>query len=204
MECSVTPAKVDRNQLREAIHDKYTAVAETPEQGFHFHTGRPLALMLGYDSSDVDRLPRATVDSFAGTGNPFSMGSLRPGETVVDLGCGAGFDSLIAAAQVGPSGTVIPIDMTEAMVRRTREGAAALGLKNVHPRIGYLEEIPVADRSVDVVISNGVLNLTPDKVNAMEEVARILKPGGRIQIGDIVVHNPVPQDAKDDIELWSG
>jgi SAM-dependent methyltransferase len=204
MECSVTPAKVDRNQLREAIQDKYTAVAETPEQGFHFHTGRPLALMLGYDSSDVDRLPRATIDSFAGTGNPFSMGALRPGETVVDLGCGAGFDSLIAAAQVGPSGTVIPIDMTEAMVRRTREGATALGLKNVHPRIGYLEEIPVADRSVDVVISNGVLNLTPDKVNAMEEVARILKPGGRIQIGDIVVHNPVPQDAKDDIELWSG
>jgi SAM-dependent methyltransferase len=198
------PAKVDRNQLREAIQDKYTAVAETPEQGFHFHTGRPLALMLGYDSSDVDRLPRATVDSFAGTGNPFSMGALRPGETVVDLGCGAGFDSLIAAAQVGPAGSVIPIDMTEAMVRRTREGATALGLKNVHPRIGYLEEIPVADRSVDVVISNGVLNLTPDKVNAMEEVARILKPGGRIQIGDIVVHNPVPQDAKDDIELWSG
>jgi SAM-dependent methyltransferase len=204
MECAVKPANVDRERLRDSIKNKYTAVAETPDLGFHFHNGRPLSAMLGYDLEQVDRLPRGTVDSFAGTGNPFSMGSMRPGETVVDIGCGAGFDTLQAALQVGPSGRVIGIDMTDAMLNRTREGAAAMGLGNVEAREGYMEELPVADASVDVVISNGVINLAPDKVKALEEIRRVLRPGGRIQIADIVVHLPVPQDAKDDIELWSG
>jgi len=204
MECSVQPAKVDRDQLRASIQDKYTAVAKTPELGFHFHTGRPLAAMLGYDLAEVDRLPQTTVDSFAGTGNPFSVGHLEPGETVLDIGCGAGFDSLIAASQVGPTGRVIAVDMTDAMLNRTRDGARALGLQNVEAREGYAEALPAEDSSIDVVISNGVINLTPDKVTVMEEIRRVLKPGGRIQIGDIVVHREVPQDAKDDIELWSG
>jgi SAM-dependent methyltransferase len=204
MECSVKPALVDRNQLRTAIRQKYTDVADTPQLGFHFHTGRPLAAMLGYDLAVVDRLPPATVESFAGMGNPFAMGRLAAGETVLDVGCGAGFDSLQAAAQVGPRGRVIAVDMTEAMLRRTRDGAAALGLKNVDAREGYMEELPVEDASVDVVISNGVINLAPDKVTVIEEIRRVLKPGGRIQIADIVVHRPVPQDAKDDIALWSG
>ena len=204
MECAVKPAKVDRDHLRSSIKDKYTAVANTPEVGFHFHTGRPLALMLGYDVADVDRLPAATVESFAGMGNPFAMGRLNPGETAVDIGCGAGFDTLQAAMQVGPTGKVIAVDMTDAMLNRTREGAAAMGLANVEAREGYMEELPLADGSADVVISNGVINLAPDKVAAMEEIRRVLKPGGRIQIADIVVHLPVPQDAKDDIELWSG
>lgn len=204
MECEVKPANVDREQLRASIQDKYRAVAETPELGFHFHTGRPLAAMLQYPLAQVDALPQSTVDSFAGTGNPFSMGSLRPGETVLDIGCGAGFDTLIAAGQVGPDGRVIAVDMTDAMLARTRQGAAAMGLANVETRLGYMEELPVDDASLDVVISNGVFNLAPDKVAVMEEVRRVLKPGGRIQVADIVVHNPVPQDAKDDIELWSG
>jgi SAM-dependent methyltransferase len=204
MECSVQPAKVDRARLRSSIQDTYTAVASTPEMGFHFHTGRPLAAMLGYDPGEIGQLPRTTVDSFAGTGNPFSVGRLRPGETVLDIGCGAGFDSLLAARQVGPAGRVIAVDMTDAMLERTREGARALGLTNVDPRIGYAEELPIGEASVDVVISNGVINLTPDKVTVMEEIRRILKPGGRIQIADIVVHREVPQEAKDDIELWSG
>jgi SAM-dependent methyltransferase len=189
MECSVQPANLDRDRLRHAIQQKYTDVARTPELGFHFHTGRPLAAMLGYPTADVDQLPSATVDSFAGTGNPFSMGALQPGETVLDIGCGAGFDTLIAARQVGPTGRVVAVDMTNAML---------------DPREGYAEALPVDDASIDVVISNGVLNLTPDKVVAMEEIHRILKPGGRIQIADIVVHLEVPQDARDDIELWSG
>jgi SAM-dependent methyltransferase len=200
----VTPAKVDRELLRRQISEKYTDVALEPEKGFHFHTGRPLAMMLGYDASDVDALPAPTVASFAGTGNPFSMGRLNPGETVVDIGCGAGFDTLQAAMQVGPSGRVIAVDMTVAMREKTRKAAVDADLSNVDVREGYAEELPVEDGIADVVISNGVINLTPDKAGTMREVYRVLKPGGRFQIGDIVVHKEVPQDAKDDIDLWSG
>jgi arsenite methyltransferase len=204
MASEVRPAAVDRETLRGQIQEKYTDVAEDPEQGFHFHTGRPLARMHAYSEANVDWLPAGTVDSFAGTGNPFAMGRLNPGETVLDIGCGAGFDTLLAARDVGPTGHVIAVDMTEAMVSKTREGAAQLGLSNVETRLGYAEELPAEDESVDVVISNGVINLCPDKVAAMQEVWRVLKPGGRFQIADIVVHKEVPQDAKDDINLWSG
>lgn len=204
MDQPVIAAKVDRDQLRRQISEKYTDVALDPEKGFHFHTGRALTAMLGYPATDVDLLPAATVDSFAGVGNPFSMSRLNPGETVVDIGCGAGFDTLQAAVQVGSTGRVIAVDMTEAMREKAKIGVAALGVQNVDVRHGYAEELPVADASVDVVISNGVINLTPDKVGAMREVYRVLKPGGRFQIGDIVVHKEVPQDAKDDIDLWSG
>jgi SAM-dependent methyltransferase len=200
----VTPSRVDREQLRRQISEKYTDVALEPEKGFHFHTGRPLAMMLGYDAADVDVLPASTVASFAGTGNPFSMGRLNPGETVVDIGCGAGFDTLQAAAQVGLSGRVIAVDMTAAMREKAQKAALEAGLANVDVREGYAEELPVEDASADVVISNGVINLTPDKAGTMREVYRVLKPGGRFQIGDIVVHKEVPQDAKDDIDLWSG
>jgi SAM-dependent methyltransferase len=201
---SVTAARVDRDQLRAQIQGKYTDVALTPERGFHFHTGRPLAAMLGYAPDDVDWLPPATIDSFAGTGNPLRMGALPAGARVLDVGCGAGFDTLLAARQVGSRGTVIAVDMTEAMLQRTREGAAALGLANVEVRQGFAEILPVEAASVDVVISNGAINLCPDKVAVMREIHRALRPGGRIQIADIVVHEAVPQDAKDDIDLWSG
>ena len=200
----VRAANVDRDQLRQQISEKYTAVAIGPEQGFHFHTGRPLAMMLGYPAHDVDALPLSTVESFAGTGNPFSMGRLHAGETVVDIGCGAGFDALQAALQVGPTGCVVAVDMTPAMLEKTRAGAAELRLGNLEVRHGFLEDLPANDASADVVISNGVINLTPDKIGAMREVFRVLKPGGRFQIGDIIVHKEVPQDAKDDIDLWSG
>jgi len=200
----VSAAKVDRDRLRRQISEKYSDVALRPEQGFHFHTGRPLAMMLGYPAGDVDPLPLSTVESFAGTGNPFSMGRLREGETVLDIGCGAGFDALQAAMQVGPAGRVIAVDMTPAMLDKTRAGAAAVGLRNLEVRLGFLEELPVDDACVDVIISNGVINLTPDKVGSMREVYRVLRPGGRFQIGDIVIHKEMPQDAKDDIDLWSG
>ena len=200
----VRAANVERDELREGIRDKYSDVAERPELGFHFHTGAPLAAMLGYPEQEVAALPTSTVDSFAGTGYPFLMGRLIEGERVLDVGCGAGFDTLQAARQAGPSGSVVAVDMTEPMLEKTRAGAQAMGLENVDCRLGYAEELPVEDGSIDVVISNGVINLCPDKVAVMTEIARVLRPGGRIQIADIVVHLEIPQDAKDDIDLWSG
>jgi arsenite methyltransferase len=194
--------EVDSDALRAQVTEKYTEIANEPEKGAHFHTGKSLAMMVGYPESIIDSLPAGTVESFAGTGNPFSMGELRPGETVLDLGCGAGFDSLIAARQVGASGRVISIDMTPAMLDKARLGASEAGLSNVEFHEAYAESLPVLDESVDVVISNGVINLCPDKMAVMAEINRVLKPGGRIQIGDIVVHKAVPDDAKADIDLW--
>jgi arsenite methyltransferase len=197
-------ARVDRDALRHAIAEKYAQVATTPEIGFHFHTGRPLAMRLLYPAVAIDALPPATVDSFAGTGNPFLFGDLQREERVVDVGCGAGLDTLIAAQHVGPSGRVIAVDMTSEMRQKTTEGAAAMGLHNVDVREGFAESLPVEDGWADVVISNGVVNLCPDKRAVFREMFRVLSPGGRIQIGDILVHKEVPQSAKDDIALWSG
>ncbi len=202
MTSEVKPAAVDAEELRCLISDKYTEVAKTPEKGFHFHTGKPLAMMLGYPEEIVDKLPSGTVDSFAGTGNPFSMGDLKPGEMVLDVGCGAGFDTLIAARQVGSAGRVISVDMTPAMLEKARVGALEALLGNIDFREGLAEALPAEDDSVDVVISNGVINLCPDKMAAMQEIHRVLRPGGRIQIGDIVVHKEVPESAKADIDLW--
>jgi arsenite methyltransferase len=204
MSMTVRPAALDAEALRAGISAKYEEVALTPQKGFHFHTGFPLAAMLGYDDEIVRWLPAGTVDSFAGTGNPFSLGDLGLGETVLDIGCGAGMDTLIAARQVGPDGTVIAVDLTPAMLAKAERGAKALGLTNISFREGIAESLPAEDGSVDVVISNGVVNLCPDKVAVMKEVRRVLRPGGRFQIADIVVHKEVPQGAKDDIELWSG
>lgn len=204
MTTTVRPAAVDPDQLRAGISAKYEEVALTPAKGFHFHTGTPLAAMLDYDDATVSWLPEGTVDSFAGTGNPFSLGDLQPGEAVLDIGCGAGMDTLIAAKQVGTEGRVVAVDMTPAMLRKAERGAAELGLENIDFREGLAESLPAEDGTIDVVISNGVVNLCPDKVAVMHEVRRVLKPGGRFQIADIVVHKEVPQGAKDDIELWSG
>jgi arsenite methyltransferase len=204
MTIEVQPAAIDVETLRCQISDKYTEVAKTPETGFHFHTGKPLALMLGYRQEVIDSLPEGTVESFAGTGNPFSMGELRSGESILDIGCGAGFDSFLAARQVGETGLVISIDMTPAMLDKAAAGAREAGIANIEFREGLAEALPIQDASIDVVISNGVINLCPDKMVVMQEVNRVLKPGGRVQIADIVVHKEVPQDAKDDIDLWSG
>lgn len=197
-------ANIDQEELRRRVAAKYRDVARNPALGFHFHTGRPLARMLGYPADVVDHVPAGTVDSFAGTGNPFLFGDLHPGDVVVDVGCGAGLDTLIAAQQVGPTGRVIAVDMTDAMREKTAAGARALGLTTIEVRDGYAEALPVIDTMADVVISNGVINLCPDKPAVLRELFRVLKPGGRMQVGDILVHTEVPQEAKDDIELWSG
>lgn len=203
---SVQPgvATVDREELRARISAKYRDVAVNPELGFHFHTGEPLARMLGYADEVVRTLPPGTVASFAGMGNPFLFGDLQHGEIVVDLGCGAGFDTLIAAQQVGESGRVIAVDMTAEMREKAAAGVRQMGLANVEIREGYAESLPVDDDAADVVISNGVINLCPDKQAVFREMFRVLKPGGRLQVGDILVHREVPQEAKDDIDLWSG
>ncbi|MEX2598844.1 MAG: methyltransferase domain-containing protein, partial [Dehalococcoidia bacterium] len=190
--------------LRQAIQDEYEAVARQPDQGFHFHTGRPLARMLNYQDEWLEGIPEEAIESFAGTGNPFSLGQLQPGEHVVDMGSGAGFDSLIAAKMVGPSGQVTGVDMTPAMLGKARRAAADAGLANVTFAEGYAESLPVPDGWADVVISNGVLNLVPDKPAALREMARVLRPGGRLQIGDILVQKQVPNSAKEDIALWTG
>jgi len=159
-------------------------------------------MMVGYPESLIDSLPTEFVESFAGTGNPFSMGDLKPGETVLDVGCGAGFDSLIAAHQVGTSGRVIGVDMTPAMLEKAAAGARKAGISNIEFHEAYAESLPVPGASIDVVISNGVINLCPDKMAVFQEFHRVLKPGGRIQVGDMVVHKAVSDDAKADIDLW--
>jgi SAM-dependent methyltransferase len=199
-----TEPSLDLGDLRLAIQEEYTAVARDPARGYHFHTGHPLASMLGYHNEWLEGIPERSIASFAGTGNPFRTGQLQPGERVVDVGSGAGLDSLIAAKMVGPDGLVIGIDMTEAMLEMARKSAREAGSGNVKFREGLAESLPVPDSWADVVISNGVLNLVPDKLAALQEMARVLKPTGRLQIGDILVQEAVPEDAKQQIDLWTG
>lgn len=195
---------IDVDALREQVKSKYRHVAANPGARHHFHTGRPLAARLGYPDGLVEGFPDAAVEAFAGVGNPFSLRSLEPGERVVDVGSGAGFDSLVAAKTVGPAGAVVGVDMTEEMLAKSRMNAAAMGLDNVEFRQGLAEAIPVEDEWADVVISNGVINLCPDKETVIAEAYRVLKPGGRLQVADIVVAKKVPRSAKEDISLWTG
>jgi len=196
--------KISLDELRLEIKKEYTNVALDPDKGYHFHTGRRLANLLGYDQALYAGLPEANIASFAGTGNPFSVGPINRGETVVDVGSGAGFDSLIASRLVGPSGRGIGFDMTAEMLKKARAGAEAMGATNVEFREGLAESLPLPDGFADVVISNGVLNLTLDKTATLREWFRILKPGGRLQVGDILVERAVPADAMEDISLWTG
>jgi len=195
---------VDIDALRDAIQEEYETVASEPQKGFHFHTGHSHTQRVGYDEEWLKGIPEGSIASFAGTGNPFSLGELRPGEQVVDVGCGAGIDSLIAARMVGVEGQVIGIDITEGMVKKARNSAGEAGVKNAEFRQGYGEKLPVDDGWADVVISNGVLNLMPDKLTALSEMARVLKPEGRLQIADIVVQKAVSESAKESIDLWTG
>jgi arsenite methyltransferase len=195
---------LDVDGLRQAIQEEYSLVADEPDRDFHFHTGRRLAAIVGYDEKWLRGVPEATIASFAGTGNPFSVGRLMPGEHVVDVGCGAGIDSIIAARMVGPTGSVIGVDMTPAMVEKARASAKEGDVRNVEFRQGLAESLPVTDSWADVVISNGVLNLFPDKLAGLQEMARVLKPEGRLQIGDILVQKAVPEKGKQDINLWKG
>jgi len=195
---------VDPEALRAQVRGKYREVAVDPGASFHFHTGRDLARRLGYDAAAVGTLPDRAVESFAGVGNPFSLRRLAPGEKVVDVGSGAGFDSFIAAGQVGPGGQVVGVDMTAEMLAKARQTAAALGVTQVQFRDGLAEALPVEDGWADVVISNGVINLCADKQAVFTEIFRVLRPGGRLQFADIANGRPVPAEALRDIDLWTG
>jgi arsenite methyltransferase len=194
---------VDINALREEVKNKYREVAIDPHGKHHFHTGRYLAKHLGYDGDFVASLPDAAIESFAGVANPFSMQPLTKGERVVDVGSGAGFDSFVAAHQVGTTGKVMGVDMTEEMLTKSRSTVKKLELSNVEFREGFAESLPVEDGWADVVISNGVINLCANKKKTFSEIFRVLRPGGRIQFADIANGRPVPEAAIRNIDLWT-
>jgi len=198
-----TSARVDVAVLRDEIQKTYTEVSTEPERGFIFPTGRAWAEDLGYPS-ELARVPEETARSFAGVANPFSLGRIERGQVVLDLGCGAGTDLLVAAQMVGPEGRAIGVDMTPAMLDRARLSAVAMGLANVVLHESLIESLPLPDGSVDVVISNGVIDLVPDKDAVFSELDRVLRPGGRLQLADVVIHTEVSEDARERIDLWTG
>lgn len=200
MPTGVTP---DVKVLRQAVQERYQELAERPDRTFHFHHGKPLAELLGYPVEQLDALIPQAVESFAGVGNPFSVGTVAIGETVLDVGCGGGFDSFIAANLAGSSGKVIGVDMTDAMLEKSRAIAQQMGFAHVEFRKGLVEEMPVESGSIDVAISNGVINLCADKHQVFQEIFRALRPGGRFCLSDIVVHRPVPDGAKGNVDLWT-
>lgn len=195
---------MDAARLRKEVQSKYRGVATAPHGTYHFHTGRVAAERLGYDVELLDSLPERAVESFAGVGNPFELRPLQHGERVVDAGSGAGFDSLTAAHQIGPDGYVVGVDMTPEMLDKSNATARLLGLENVEFRNGLLEALPVEDGWADVVISNGVINLCPNKRAVLGEIRRVLRPGGYLQFADIANGKPVPPEALRDIDLWTG
>jgi len=204
MTTPVSTPKVDLGILRSEISKEYAEVANNPNKGFHFHTGRPLAQALGYAEDLIDSVPSSALESFAGTGNPFSLGEIEAGERVVDVGSGSGFDSLVAGHLVGPTGRVVGVDMTPEMLSKASAAATGAGFSQVEFRKGLAEALPVPDGWADVVISNGVINLCPDKSAVFSEMYRVLKPGGRLQLGDILVQKAVPEEAKENVDLWTG
>lgn len=199
------PVDLDTLKLRAEIQSIYARVAADPSGEFHFHRGPEYAAQrLHYDAAELSTLPDTVTESFAGVGNPHAIAPLPVGATVVDIGSGAGTDLLLAALHVGPNGRAIGVDMTEAMRDRARRGAATCGLAQVDVREGEATALPVETESVDIVISNGVLNLVAEKREAIAEIRRVLKPWGRVQVADIVLGVELAEDARKDIDLWTG
>jgi arsenite methyltransferase len=194
---------IDVDVLKDEIKRTYASVSQEPGKDFIFPTGRAWAEDLGYPE-ELARVPEAAVESFAGVANPFSRGRLQPGEDVLDLGCGAGTDSLVAAQMVAPGGRVVGLDMTPEMLAKARAAAAELGVDNVEFVEGEAERLPFADGSFDVVISNGVIDLIPDKDAVFPELFRVLRPGGRIQVADVTIQTPVSEEGRRKIDLWTG
>lgn len=201
---STAEIPVDIDVLRGEIRKTYTEVSTEQDKDFIFPTGREWARELGYPEPELSRVPGTSVESFAGVANHWLLGRAEPGTVVLDLGCGAGTDLLIAAQMIGRGGRAIGVDMTAAMLDDARASAAELGLENVELRESLIESLPIEDASVDLVISNGVIDLVPDKKAVFDEIDRVLKPGGRLQIADVVIHHEVSEDARKRIDLWTG
>jgi arsenite methyltransferase len=201
---SATGSPVDVDVLRSEIRKTYTDVSTEQGQEFIFPTGRAWAQELGYPDPELSRVPDATVESFAGVANHWLLGPVEPGSVVLDLGCGAGTDLLIAAQMTGPAGHVIGVDMTSSMLERAEASAREMGLGTVELHESLIETLPLDDASVDVVISNGVIDLVPDKDAVFDEIDRVLRPGGRLQFADVVIHEEVSEDARARIDLWTG
>ena len=191
------------DNLRASVIDRFRKVAIAPDQERKFPVGPESAKKLGYDLCEVDALPSAVTESFCGVGNPFSMGEPQPGQTILDLGCGAGFDTLLAARRVGASGKVIGVDMTPEMIAKARTNAETLGLANVEFFLEEIEDLSIPDASVDLVISNGVFNLCSDKPKVLSEVFRVLKPGGRLHMADILLEPQVTPEEVASKGSWS-
>jgi arsenite methyltransferase len=201
---SATDAPVDVDVLRDEIRRTYTEVSSDRQRDFIFPTGRAWAQELGYPEPELSRVPDASVGSFAGVANHWLLGRIDRGAVVLDLGCGAGTDLLIAAQMTGPEGRVIGVDMTASMLDLAQASAGEMGLANVELHEGLIESVAVDDASVDVVISNGVIDLVPDKDAVLDEIDRVLRPGGRLQLADVVIHHEVSEDARKRIDLWTG
>jgi SAM-dependent methyltransferase len=197
-------ASVDVEFLRDEIRKTYTEVSTDHDKEFIFPTGRAWAQQLGYPEPELGRVPDATVESFAGVANHWLLGQVESGAVVLDLGCGAGTDLLIAAQMTGRAGQVIGVDMTPSMLGRAEASAREMGLENVQLHESLIESLPVEDASVDLVISNGVIDLVPDKDSVFDEIDRVLRPGGRVQLADVVIHTEVSEDARKRIDLWTG
>lgn len=195
--------QLDTSELEERVKHMYEEVALEPEREFHFETGRPLTERLGYPPAELDRIPAAAIDSFAGVGYFLDLAAIAPGETVLDLGSGSGTDSFLAALATGPDGQVIGVDMTAAQLAKARDLAAQHGFSQTEFREGYVERPPVENTSVDCVISNGVINLSPDKPAAFAAAARALRPGGRLALADIVSARQLPEGVTCDASLWA-
>jgi arsenite methyltransferase len=201
---STTDIPIDVHVLRGEIRKTYTDVSSDQQREFIFPTGRAWAQELGYPEPELSRVPNASVESFAGVANHWTLGRIEPGEVVLDLGCGAGTDLLIAAQMTGPDGRAIGVDMTPAMLAQARTSAGRMGMAHVELHESLIEALPLEDASVDVVISNGVIDLVPDKETVFDEIDRVLRPGGRLQVADVVIHHEVSEDARKRIDLWTG